>query len=72
VLFILVMIALVGWPSSLYLWHQLRPLSRPLTPLRLSLMSASFLAAAAMSIATWRLAMRAGIEALNEPDRPVA
>lgn len=67
VLFVLVMIVLVGWPSSLYLWY-LGRIRRP-TLLQWSLMSLSFLAAAVLSLATWWLSMRAGVRALEEIDR---
>jgi ABC-2 type transport system permease protein len=67
VLFVLVVIVLVGWPSSLYLFHQVRP--RPYTILQLVAMFACFLSAAALSLAVWWLSMRSGIRALTEMDR---
>jgi len=70
VFFVLVMIVLIGWPSSLYLWFHGR-IRRP-SILQWSLMSTSFLTAAAVSVATWWFAMRSGVRALQEPDRPPA
>jgi len=63
VLFILVEIALLAWPSSIYLWHQYRGISVP--PSRLAVMALSLSAAAAVAIATFWTAMRRGIEALE-------
>ena len=66
VLFILLMIVLLGWPSSIYLFHRVR--HTPVTILQRGLMSACFTAAAALSLATWWLSMRAGVRALLEMD----
>jgi ABC-2 type transport system permease protein len=70
VLFLAILLVLVGWPSSLYLWHHLR--HRPFTVLEQSLMAGSFLAAAGMSLATWWLSMRWGVRALERMDRTPA
>ncbi len=67
VLFILVMIVLLGWPSSLYLFSQFR--NRPLTTNQEIAIGAMFTAAAALSVTTWLLGMRAGVRALQEMDR---
>ena len=67
VFFVIVIIALLGWPSSLYLLYRVRV--RSPTMLRISLMSLSFLAAAVLSVATWWLSMRAGVRALEETGR---
>jgi len=64
VLFVLVIIALVGWPSSVYLFHQVRRL--PLATSQQFTMFGCFLTAAAISLATWWIAMRTGIRALEE------
>ena len=63
VLFVLLIVALVGWPSSVYLFHQVRrlPLGRP----QMFNMYGCFLAAAAISLATWWMGMRTGIRALE-------
>ena len=66
VLFVLVTIALLGWPASNYVWHRMRGV--PLTTTVQIVTAVCFLAAAAMSVATWLLAMRSGIRALEEMD----
>jgi ABC-2 type transport system permease protein len=63
VLFVIVMIALFGWPSSLYLMHQVR--NRPLGSLQLALMASSILAAIALSLTVWLASMRSGVRALE-------
>ena len=63
VLFVLAMIGLLGWPSSVYLLQQVR--ARPLSASQLSLMAACFGGAMAMSLAIWRASMRSGIAALQ-------
>jgi ABC-2 type transport system permease protein len=67
VLFVLVMIVLLGWPSSLYLFAQFR--QRALTTGQEIFIAAMFTAAAILSIATWLLGMRAGVRALHAMDR---
>jgi ABC-2 type transport system permease protein len=67
VLFILVMIVLLGWPSSVYLFSQFR--HRPLTSNQQIAIVAMFASAATLSIATWLLGMRTGVRALQEMDR---
>jgi len=70
VLYVMMIIALIAWPSSLYLWHRLRAM--PLTLTQQTLMAACFLAAVAVSVATWWLSMRAGVRALQQLDRAPA
>jgi ABC-2 type transport system permease protein len=70
VLFVVVTMGLLGWPSSVYLSHRVRRV--PPTTLQQFLMAASFLAAAGLSLATWWLSMRAGVRALEEMDRTPA
>lgn len=70
VLFILVMIVLLGWPSSLYLFSQLR--NRPLTGSQHLLVAACFGGAALLSVATWLMGMRTGVKALQAMDRTPA
>jgi ABC-2 type transport system permease protein len=67
VLFVLVMIVLLGWPSSTYLFAQFR--NRALTTTQEILIGVMFTTAAALSIATWLLGMRTGVRALQEMDR---
>jgi hypothetical protein len=63
VLFIIVMIALIGWPSSLYLFQRVR--GAPLTIVQKSLMVLCLVSAAALSLTLWRRSMRAGVRALQ-------
>jgi ABC-2 type transport system permease protein len=63
VLFMILLIVLVGWPSSVFLWY--RAAHVPVSP-RLELaMAACFAAAVAMSVATWWYGMRSGVRALE-------
>jgi ABC-2 type transport system permease protein len=63
VLFILVHVALLAWPSSIYLWHQFHEL--PLLPRHYALMATAYLGAAALSVLTGLRAMRRGVRALE-------
>jgi ABC-2 type transport system permease protein len=67
VLYVLTIIALVGWPSSVYLFHQTRHL--PLDSSQLVEIYGCFLAAAALSLATWWIGMESGARALLHMDR---
>ena len=64
VLFVLLIVVLVGWPSSVYLFHQVRGL--PLSGSQQLNMAGCFVTAAAISLATWWMGMRTGIRALEE------
>ncbi|PYQ46947.1 MAG: hypothetical protein DMF78_25005, partial [Acidobacteria bacterium] len=64
VLFILVEVALLAWPSSIYLWYQFREVTLPAS--RLALMGFTFSLAAALALATFWTAMRKGVRALEE------
>ena len=63
VLFVLVMVVLIGWPSSLYLLRQVR--RTPLSFLQQSVIVMCFVTAAALSLSIWILSMRAGVRALE-------
>jgi len=63
VLFVLAIIALVGWPSSVYLLRLAR--GRPLTMEQMLLVVACFAAAIALSVVVWLGSMRSGIRALE-------
>ncbi len=65
--FILIMIALLGWPSSVYLFSQFR--RRPIPATQLVLMGVCFASAVTLSLCTWWYAMRAGVRALDRLDR---
>ena len=67
VLYIIVMIVLVGWPSAMWLFGRIR--NYRFSALREALMVASFVAAAVLSVATWLLSMRSGVRALEEMNR---
>jgi ABC-2 type transport system permease protein len=67
VLYIIVMIVLLGWPSAVWLFSSLRRLR--LSAMREVLMGASFAMAAVLSVATWLVAMRSGVRALEEMNR---
>lgn len=70
VLFILVMIGLLGWPSSVYLFSQVR--NRPLTDFQQVMFYLCFASAAILSVAIWLLGMRTGVQALQAMDRTPA
>ena len=67
VLYIIVMIVLVGWPSAMWLFGRIRNFR--FSALREALMVASFAAAAILSVATWLLSMRSGVRALEDMNR---
>jgi ABC-2 type transport system permease protein len=64
VLFILVVVGLLAWPASVYLWHQYR--GEPIAPGRQALMALSLLGALATSLATFWFPMRQGVRALEQ------
>jgi len=64
VLFVIVMIGLLGWPASIYLFQHARHL--PLTTSQQMLMTGCFTSAAAISLATWLTSMRSGVRALTQ------
>jgi ABC-2 type transport system permease protein len=63
VLFVLVTIALLGWPSSVYLFHQTQHI--PLDSTRQAQLAGSFALAALLSLGTWWFGMRTGVKALE-------
>jgi len=65
VLLIIVIIALLGWPSSMYLLSQTSQFRFRLTPERQMAMTACFAAAVVVCTATWWMAMRSGVRALE-------
>ena len=64
VLFVIVACVLVGWPSSVYLWHRARGV--PLVTRQLRMMWLCFGAGAALSLGTGLWGMRSGVRALEE------
>lgn len=67
VLYIVVMIGLLGWPSSVYLLALSR--SAALTGGQQAMMAALFSAAAMLSLCVWWFGMRTGVTALMEMDK---
>ena len=63
VLFVIVMIVVLGWPSSVYLLQQAR--GRPLSGSQQSLMALCFLGASGLSVAIWLASMRSGVRSLE-------
>ena len=64
VLFVIVMIGLVGWPSSLFVFRRFQ--GRSLTSAQELLMIGCFAAAITSSVAVWLLSMRSGVRALEK------
>ena len=64
ILLVVVTCALLGWPSSVYLWHRARGIA--LTSSDRWMMIACFSAAIALSVVTWWRSMTSGIRALEE------
>src|SRR5687767_10001781 len=67
VLYIIVMIGLIGWPSAMWLFSRVRSIQ--LSAFREAMMAISFLLAVALSIATWLVSMRSGVRALDDMNR---
>ena len=63
VMFVAVTIALIGWPSSVYIWHQIR--HRPIPADVMVMMGVCFSGVIVSSIAVWLLGMRTGVTALE-------
>ncbi len=63
VLLIIVTIVLLGWPTTTYLFYQLR--QRPIPTPRLVMMGVSYGAAVIITVATWLRGMRSGVAALD-------
>ena len=64
VLYILVTVALLAWPASVYLWHEYRGL--PLGPRRQAWMALCLATALALSLFTFWSSMRRGARALED------
>jgi len=63
VLLVIAVIVLVAWPSTTYLFYRLR--NWPVPTVRRVVMGVSFVAAAALTLATWLYGMRSGVRALD-------
>jgi hypothetical protein len=57
------MIALLGWPASIYLFQRARHL--PLGTSQQMLMAGCFASSAAISVTIWLASMRSGVRALR-------
>jgi ABC-2 type transport system permease protein len=64
VLFVMVMIVLLGWPSSVYLFQRTRPV--PLGASQELLIVSCFATAALLSVTIWLASMCSGVKALNK------
>ena len=64
VLFTLVLMGLVGWPSTAILWYRTTHVA--MSPAIRGAVAACFAAAAALSLGAWWLGMRSGVRALDE------
>jgi hypothetical protein len=64
---VLSMIALLGWPSSIYLFHQMR--HAPLDPSQRIEVYGCFLGAAVLSVSVWWFGIESGVRALEQMDR---
>ncbi|HVL68725.1 MAG TPA: hypothetical protein VM364_15790 [Vicinamibacterales bacterium] len=64
VLFVVMIIGLVGWPSTVWLWYQSRGIDPPARTI--VLLAVCFTLAAGISLVTWLLAMRSGVRALED------
>jgi ABC-2 type transport system permease protein len=63
VLFVIAIIGLLGWPSSVYLLQRVR--GGPLAASQLSLITLCFAGACALSVTIWLASMRSGVRALQ-------
>jgi hypothetical protein len=64
--YVMAMVALLGWPSSVFLWRMSRLHVRPFRPDEIALIAACFVAAAALSTVVFLYGMRTGVKALEE------
>lgn len=70
VFFVLATISLLGWSSSVYLFHRTRRM--PLDLSQTIEIGFCFAAAALLSVSTWWFGMRSGVRALEDMDRTPA
>ena len=64
--YVLSMVVLLGWPSSVFLWRLSRVNVRPFRPDEVALIGVCFAAAIALSVAVFLYGMRSGVRALEE------
>ena len=65
VLFVLVMIVLLGWPASIYLFQRARRFPMHMRMSQELLMIGCFASAAILSVSIWLVSMRSGVQALQ-------
>jgi ABC-2 type transport system permease protein len=63
VLYILTTVALIGWPASIYLWHEYRGI--PISPRQTAATAGALAGAVLLSVGTFWQAMRRGVRALE-------
>jgi ABC-2 type transport system permease protein len=64
--YVISMVVLLGWPSSVFLWRMSRIHVRPFRPDEIALIAACFATAVALSVAVFLYGMRTGVKALDE------
>ena len=64
--YVISMVVLLGWPSSVYLWRLSRMNARPFRPEEIALIALCFATAIALSVAVFLYGMRSGVKALEE------
>ena len=64
--YVIVMVGLLAWPSSVFLWRMSRLHVRPFRPDEIALIAVCFTAAMALSVAVFLYGMRSGVKALDE------
>jgi ABC-2 type transport system permease protein len=64
--YVISMIVLLGWPSSVFLWRMSRLHVRPFRPDEVALIAVCFATAIALSVAVCLYGMRTGVKALEE------
>jgi ABC-2 type transport system permease protein len=64
--YVISMVVLLGWPSSVFLWRLSRLHVRPFRPDEVALIAVCFATAIALSTAVFLYGMRSGVKALEE------
>jgi ABC-2 type transport system permease protein len=64
--YIITMVVLLGWPSSMFLFRMSRIQVRPFRASEIALIALCFTASIVLSIAVWLYGMRTGVKALEE------
>jgi ABC-2 type transport system permease protein len=64
--YVISMVVLLGWPSSVFLWRLSRLSVRPFRPDEVALIAVCFTAAIALSVTVFLYGMRSGVKALED------